>query len=105
MIKVEFFGDSPVLGFKIKGHSDFGEEGNDIICAAVSSVAYMTANTITDVIKVEPLVLYEADGLMELKLDESSAQRCSDILDGLVLQIDSLAQEYKKYIKVKKVLK
>ena len=105
MIKVEIFGESPILGFKIKGHSDFGEEGNDIICAAVSAIAYMTVNTVTDVINVKPLVLYEASGKMELKLDESSARRCSDILSGFVLQICSLAEEYNKYIKVKKVLK
>ena len=100
MIKVEFFGTSPVLGFSIKGHSGYGEQGSDIVCAAVSSVAYMVANTITDILKVEPLKLYENDGEMRLELDESSAQKCSVVLDGLVLHLSSLSKEYKKYIKV-----
>ena len=100
MIKIEIFGSSPVLGFEIKGHAGYGEVGTDIVCSAVSSAAYMTANTITDIIGVEPEVLICEDGLMQLKLDESSAQKCSDILNGFVLHISSLSQEYKKYMKV-----
>ncbi|MBQ8539163.1 MAG: ribosomal-processing cysteine protease Prp [Ruminococcus sp.] len=100
MIKVEFFGSSPVLGFSIKGHSGYGEQGSDIVCAAVSSVAYMAVNTITDILNVKPLKLYENDGEMRLELDESSAQKCSVVLDGLVLHLRSLSEEYKKYIKV-----
>ena len=100
MIKVEFFGTSPVLGFSIKGHSGYSEYGSDIVCAAVSSVAYMAANTITEILNIEPLELYENDGEMKLKLDESSAQACSVVLDGLVLHLRSLSEEYKKYIKV-----
>ena len=100
MIKVEFFGNSPVLGFSIKGHSGYSEHGSDIVCAAVSSAAYMVANTITEILKVEPLQLYENDGEMRLELDESSAQKCSDILSGFVLHLHSLSEEYKKYIKV-----
>ncbi|MBQ8057633.1 MAG: ribosomal-processing cysteine protease Prp [Ruminococcus sp.] len=100
MIKVEIFGLKPTLGFEIKGHAGYGEEGEDIICSAVSSAAYMTANTITDIISVEPETLICEDGLMKLKLDESSAQKCSDILDGFVLHVNSLCEEYKKYMKV-----
>ncbi len=100
MIKVEFFGKSPVTGFEIKGHSGYAQHGEDIVCAAVSSAAYMTVNTITDVIGVSPLELFESDGVMKLELDESSAQRCSDIMSGLVLHLSSLCQEYKQYITV-----
>ncbi len=100
MIKVEIFGSSPVLGFKIKDHAGYGEKGTDIVCSAVSSAAYMTANTITDIIGVKPKILVCRDGLMQLKLDESSAQKCSDILDGFVLHIKSLSKDYKKYMKV-----
>ena len=39
--------DKVIQGFEISGHSDYSEEGSDIICAAVSSAAYMTANTLT----------------------------------------------------------
>lgn len=41
--------DDIICGFEISGHSDFAEEGSDIVCAAISSAAYMTANTVTEI--------------------------------------------------------
>ena len=100
MIKVDFFGTSPVMGFYISGHADFAEEGSDIVCAAVSSAAYMTANTVTDVIKVTPKTLRVNDGEMYLKLDVSTAHKCSAVMQGFVLHMLSLSEQYKQYITV-----
>ncbi len=100
MIKVEFFGTPLTLGFSISGHSGFAEEGSDIICSAVSSAAFMTANTITEVLNITPVELSVSDGNMYLKLDELSAHKCSDIMKGFVLHLSSLSEQYKQYIKV-----
>ena len=51
MIQVEFsVHDHAPVGFCISGHAGAGSAGRDIVCAAVSSAAYMAANTLTDVI-------------------------------------------------------
>ena len=42
-----------IVGFSIDGHAGFGEAGTDIVCAAVSSAAYMTVNTITEVLHAD----------------------------------------------------
>ena len=49
MIEVEFFRepDGTLTGYTFSGHSDYAEQGSDIVCAAVSSAAYMAANTIS----------------------------------------------------------
>ena len=50
MTKYKFLTDEKgIYGFIIKGHSGYGEQGGDIVCAAVSSAAYMVINTITDI--------------------------------------------------------
>ena len=67
MITVEFFGTKPIYGFHITGHSDMNPEGPEVICAGVSSAAYMTANLITEIIGLDP-ELYVQDGDMFLKL-------------------------------------
>ncbi len=100
MIKVDFFGTSPVMGFHISGHADFAQEGSDIVCAAVSSAAYMTANTVTDVYEVTPKKLRVNDGDMYLKLDVAGAHKCSAVMQGFVLHMLSLAEQYKQYITV-----
>ena len=100
MIKVEFFGTDPIFGFHITGHSDMNPEGPEILCAAVSSAAYMAANTVTEIIGLEP-ELYAADGDMYLKLQtESEALRCRDIMDGMRLHLSSIEEQYQDYIKL-----
>ena len=100
MIKVEFFGTDPIYGFHIMGHSDMNPEGPEVLCAAVSSAAYMTANTVTDVIGVEP-ELQVSDGDMYLKVKtEQEAKTCRVLFDGLRLHLSEIAQDYPKYLKV-----
>ena len=100
MITVRFFGTEPIGGFRITGHSDANPEGPEVICAGVSSAAYMTANTITEVIGVSPeLSVDDGDMLLKLKT-EHEALRCQEILQGLRLHLSSLAEQYPKYIKV-----
>ena len=98
MIRAEFLGKEPIFGFHITGHSDATPDGPEVICAGVSSAAYMTANLITEVIGLAPELSAE-DGDMYLKLQtEREAVRCEDILQGLRLHLSSLAEQYPKYI-------
>ena len=86
------------IGFECKGHAGYAQAGQDIVCAAVSSAAYLTANTITDSfgIKAEAEV---SDGYMFFLLTEESAQG-TKMLDGLEAHIRMLAQDYPRSIKV-----
>ena len=52
MTEVKFLADKKCLyGFIISGHSSVNcdDEEGKIVCSAVSSAAYMTANTITEI--------------------------------------------------------
>ena len=54
MITVRIFDKTGILyGFEVTGHSGSAPSGEDIVCAAVSSAAYMTANTVTDILGLE----------------------------------------------------
>lgn len=100
MITVKFiFGkNSSVTGFEISGHSDYSRQGSDIICASVSSAAYMAANTITDVINLSADIKTD-DGYMLLRLCDGDAKKGADILKGFMLHIKELQKEYPQYIK------
>lgn len=99
MIKVNFFtSDNAIEGFEISGHSGSAEEGLDVICSAVSSAAYMTANTITEICRLTADADV-SDGFMSfhVKSDLSGAQQ---ILEGFRLHIEALAADYPNNIKV-----
>ena len=98
MTKVTFYFDENVpYGFLISGHSGFAESGEDIVCASVSSVAYMVANTITEILKVNAEIKVN-DGMMRLIVNKEQRHITKDILLGLKLHLDSLAEDYPKFL-------
>ncbi len=101
MIQVTFAVESKIItGFEVSGHSGSSEQGSDIVCAAVSSAAYMTANTVTDVLDLNCFVTAD-DGLMILKLSKEEAEKAQDILNGFLLHINALSKEYADFIDLK----
>ena len=103
MISVVFFNDSGSLrGFRLSGHAGFAESGQDIVCAAVSSAAYLTANTVTDVAGV-PADVTEKDGLLELTIAPQDAATVRDVLEGFRLHMTQLAEQYPQHITITEV--
>ena len=88
-----------IVGFSMDGHADYGETGTDIVCAAASSAAYMTANTITEVLHADAQVSAE-DGEMLVRVTRRQAVNCRDILAGFKLHMIGLEEQYPKNIRV-----
>lgn len=99
MIKARFFTtDNQICGYEISGHSGSAEAGQDIICAFVSSAAYMAANTLTEIVKSETDIEV-SDGFMSIKV-LTKLSEAQQILEGLRLHLESLAGDYPDNIKV-----
>lgn len=101
MIKVKFFhskNDAP-LGFAISGHSGYAEAGTDIVCSAVSSAAYMVANTIVEIMQIDADAEV-SDGMMKVTIPKQSADNAKDILLGLELHIKELAEQYPQNVTI-----
>ena len=95
MTRVRFSADDKGLyGFEISGHSS--EDGDDeigkIVCAAVSSAAYMAANTVTDIIGDKAEIFVE-DAVMRFYVKNPS--ECTvKVLEGLRLHLTELSEQY-----------
>ncbi len=101
MIRAEFFvSEGELVGFHISGHAGYDDAGKDILCAFVSSAAYMTVNTITEIVKV-PAKAEAEDGDMVLSLDKHDAAKCRDHLKGLMLHLKNTEEQYPEYLTVK----
>lgn len=97
MVKASFCIREDSVSFTIKGHSGFAEEGADIVCAAVSSAAYMTVNTITEILGIKGSSKVK-DGYLQFKVSGSTAAR--DIIRGLQLHLSELSKDYPDYVTV-----
>lgn len=98
MIKVRFrMRQGQLTGFSLTGHAEAGPAGEDIVCAAVSSAAYMTANTVTDVLHIPAEVAVD-EGYMELTVPGDPAA-CQALLSGFRLHILALQDQYPAHIR------
>ncbi len=101
MTCVKFLYDQQgICGFEVKGHStvDSDDQNGKIVCSAVSSAAYMTANTVIEVIKDSPHVsVSDAEMLLRVK---NPTDTTVAVLKGFKLHIEQLAQQYSNNIKV-----
>ena len=101
MIRAEFFADrnGQLTGFCIKGHSMLAEHGNDVLCAFVSSAAYLAANTLTEISGVKAQAEAD-DGYMRVLVEENDRERSQDILAGLRLHLEETMKQYPENLKV-----
>lgn len=95
---VFIFEDELLTGFSIKGHAtvDEDDEQGKIVCAAVSSAAYMTANTITEIVGAKADITV-SDGEMKLVV-KNEIESSLPIMSGFMLHITELSKQYPDYI-------
>ena len=105
MTSVKFLADGKLFGFEISGHSTLNcdDEVGKTVCAAVSSAAYMTVNTITEIIgdKANAKV---SDGKMYFAVKNPSDAAIM-VLKGLKLHLTELSMQYSNNIKILEVQK
>ena len=104
MTKIAFLSDAAgICGFEVAGHSTencYDLEGK-LVCSAVSSAAYMAANTVTEIIgdKCDAVV---DDGMMKI-LVENPSEKSRAVLEGFRLHISELSKQYSKRLKITEV--
>ena len=99
---------SRIVGFDVKGHSGYAEEGSDIVCAAVTSAVRLCECTINDVLGLEASVkVRQKDASISLKLPGSLGQTnestCQALLTALMVYCSELHEEYPENISVLEV--
>ena len=92
-----------ITGFDVSGHSGYAEEGQDIICAAVSSAVGLVETVINDSIKDSADVEIEPEKARVALEVSGGCDASRAVLFGFELHMKNLAEEYPKYIKVLEV--
>jgi uncharacterized protein YsxB (DUF464 family) len=103
MTKADFYYEgSFIKGFSVKGHSGYAEEGEDIVCASVSSTVWMTVNGLENVVGAK--VTYSAtDANVTLDVYKESLSEAQDLLRSFKEFLCNLSIEYEDYLTVKEV--
>ena len=106
MTTVTFYSQgSRITGFEVKGHSGYAQEGEDIVCAAVTSAVRLVETTVNDVLGLAASVkIREQDASISLRLpgglDEVTESTCQSLMTGLMVYFAQLHDEYPDNIEV-----
>ena len=111
MTKVQFYRkDGAFYGFRETGHTGFGEEGDDILCSALSAMTMFLLNTLE--------IAYHADfdyniddkeaiitvtcksALPENGADSKMQFAASGLFEGYYYQLLDLTEEYYEFLSV-----
>ena len=90
---------SRIVSFEVKGHSGYAPEGEDIVCAAVTSAVRLIECAVNDVLGLEAAVkVREQDASISLKLPNGLGQTnestCQTLMAALMVHFVQLAEEY-----------
>ena len=92
-----------VTGFEVRGHSGYAPEGEDIVCAAVTSAVRLVECAVNDVLGLEASVkVREKDASITLRLpgglSQTSEATCQTLLTALMVYLAQLHEEYPEHI-------
>lgn len=88
-----------LTGFSISGHAGWGDYGEDIVCASVTSAVQLCANALTEVLKI-PAEVQVLDNLIKVDLPQPCSQEGSHFLEALLLHLQLLGEDYRGTIKL-----
>lgn len=83
---------SSLYGFEISGHAGYGTEGNDIVCAAVSSCTMLVCNCITENFKADADVSVE-ENRITLALKEHNGAAVQ-LMTAFYRHLEALSEDY-----------
>ena len=100
MIRVEFTKSGELLtSFSVSGHAGYDDYGHDIVCASVTSAVQLTANGITEVLKLGAQVDV-GENEIKMTLDRADAKKGQAFLQALLLHLNLLSEDYEGTIQV-----
>ena len=105
--------DGFYYGFEEKGHTGFGESGDDVLCAALSSMTMFLINAIevsyaarvdyTIDEKTTDIRVIAKSALPKYESDEKKQYAISGLIQAYFYQLMDLVEEYYDYLDVKEI--
>ena len=102
-------------GFEEQGHTGYGESGDDVLCAALSSMTMLIINAIEvsyacDVDykideKTTDIRLIVKSALPKYESDEKKQYAASGLIQAYFFQLMDLVEDYYEYLDVKEIVR
>ena len=100
------WGEKGLLGLESRGHAGQGKKGEDIVCAAVSSLIQALLLGIRDVARMSETVKCEMDGkvpLIRVEWTDKEALGLDLLTRTVALSLKEIASGYPGYVSISEV--
>ena len=97
-VNVTFMGKE-VKSLTVSGHANYDKYGKDIVCAGVSAVVTGGINALEN--QVENIEIINEENKLGVKVINSN-EYIQIILKTIIIQLETIENSYKKYIKITK---
>ncbi|NMA86882.1 MAG: ribosomal-processing cysteine protease Prp [Tissierellia bacterium] len=111
MTNVEIFKDNMgnIVRYRVSGHTGFADEGEDIVCSAISILAQTTLVALVEIVDIQEKELNfhidEKKGILDVKLpksiDGTTKEKAQILLRTFELGIKMIIESYSGYITLK----
>ncbi|MDD3938348.1 MAG: ribosomal-processing cysteine protease Prp [Bacilli bacterium] len=99
MIKVTIeIVNNHIVSLEIKGHAQSAEPGKDLVCSAVSAVTFGGLNALHNTDKNLTIKVQDGYVLITKSGDLESADEV--VLQTIITQLETIADDYPKYVKI-----
>ena len=105
--------DGFYYGFEEKGHTGYGESGDDVLCAALSSMTMLLVNAIeisyassvdyTIDEKTTDIKVIAKSALPKYESDEKKQYAISGLIQAYFFQLMDLVEDYYEFLDVKEI--
>lgn len=107
IVKVHRDNKNYIKKYRVEGHANFAEYGQDIVCAAVSALAQTTLLSLAEVCGLKDDIKYKIDdnrGFLSVDLpidiEQSILEKTQIVLETFILGIKSIIESYPEYVKL-----
>ncbi|AZB43783.1 ribosomal-processing cysteine protease Prp [Bacillus sp. FJAT-42376] len=104
-VQVNRSAEGMIQSFSMSGHADFDETGKDLVCAGASCVVFGAINAIHALTGIEPVLeMDQKQGLVTFDwpdaVSEEALQKGQLLLEGMVVSIQTIEEQYGEYIRM-----
>ncbi len=102
-VQVTRTADGAVRSIRVAGHSGYAEEGEDIVCAAISALTMTTMNCLTDLLK-EPAEVTEDEEKAEIRccFQQVPSEKAAFLIECYLFGLERIREDYgKKYLSIR----
>ena len=110
MTTVTFFKSNDLLwGFESRGHTGYGDEGSDILCASISAMSMFVVNTIETGFEVPinysedssvPVLTVKVPALLMSEIHDRERYAVTRLIYAYRRQLEDLAGDYPRNLRV-----